>query len=85
MSEGIRKTKRRRPQTIDQKTAIAATTPSASISENWYSTPPQVTVTTPGLSASHMRPQAARATAARRINRRNIISPLTNVGPMRAG
>ena len=73
----MRKTNRSSPQTIDQRTAIAAITPSASISENVYSTPPNVSVTTPGLSASHIRPQPASATAARRINTRNILSPLS--------
>src|SRR5208337_3931348 len=77
ISGGMRKTKRRTPQTIDQTIATAATAPNASISETLYSTPRQVRVTTPGLSASHVRPQAARATAASRINRRNITSPLS--------
>ena len=81
-TEGMRKTKRNTPQTMEIAIASAATTPSASISETSYSTPLHVSVTTPGLSASHVSPRAANANPARNINRRNMASPHSQ-GPAR--
>src|SRR5271163_2695501 len=74
----MRKTKRSRAHTIASAIASARTTPSASNSETSYSSPRQVRSTTPGLLASQVRPKAASASAARKISRRTIMTPLQN-------
>src|ERR1700734_3484960 len=75
-SEGIRKTKRSRPHTIAIAIPSARTAPSANSKETSYCSPRQVTFTTPGLFASHVRPPATSASAARKISRRTIVTPL---------
>src|SRR3984957_4692895 len=75
-SEGIRKTKRSRPHTIAIAIPSARTAPSANSKETSYCSPRQVTSTTPGLFASHVRPPATSASAARKISRRTIVTPL---------
>src|SRR6202020_2574926 len=75
-SEGTRKTKRSSPHTIAIAIASARTAPSANKSETSYCSPRQVTSTTPGLFASHVRPPAISASAARKISRRTIVTPL---------
>ena len=77
-SEGMRKTKRSRPQTIAIAIASARTAPSANSNETSYCSPRQVTSTTPGLFASQVRPPATSASAARKISRRTIMTPLQN-------
>src|ERR1700722_18080297 len=75
-SEGMRKTKRSRPHTIAIAIPSARTAPSANSNETSYCSPRQVTSTTPGLFASHVRPPATSANAARKISRRTIVPPL---------
>src|SRR3984885_11743323 len=77
-SEGIRKTKRSTPHTIAIAIPSARTAPSANSKETSYCSPRQVTSTTPGLFASHVRPPATSASAARKISRRTIVTPLQN-------
>src|SRR3984957_14389530 len=75
-SDGIRKTKRNSPHTIAIAIPTARTAPSANSKETSYCSPRQVTSTTPGLFASHVRPPATSASAARKISRRTIVTPL---------
>src|SRR5580693_9735688 len=75
-SEGIRKTKRKSPHTIAIAIPSARTAPSPNSKETSYCSPRQVTSTTPGLFASHVRPPATSASAARKISRRTIVTPL---------
>ena len=75
-SEGMRKTKRSRPHTTAIAIASARTAPSANMSETSYCSPRQVTSTTPGLFASQVKPTATSASAARKISRRTILTPL---------
>src|ERR1700729_4332801 len=72
----MRKTKRKSPHTIAIAIPSASTAPSANSKETSYCSPRQVTSTTPGLLASQVRPPATSASAARKISRRTIVTPL---------
>ncbi len=80
-SDGTRKTKRSTPHTIASAIASATTAPSANRSETSYSWPRQVTSTTPGLFANHVSPRATSASAARKISKRTMGTPLQNATP----